>query len=75
MVTFPSFYVAKNCKQIPLRVRTLAKDNVAGYNKILAYLQLLDLTFKFDHQFQGDKLNLDLGEYPMIETLLSKIWM
>ena len=72
MVTFPSFYVARNYKQILLKVRTLAKDKVVGYNKILTYLQLLNLPSQFDHQSRGDKLNLDSKGCLGIETLPSK---
>ena len=61
--------------QIPLVVDTLAKAKAVDYSRILAYLQLLDLPFWSNHLSQGDKLNLDLGVFPMIETLLSKIWM
>ena len=60
---------------VVLKVETLAKDEVASYSMIKAYLQLLDLPSWFDHQSQDDKLNLNLRECPMIETLMSRIWM
>ena len=59
MVTFPNFYEMRNFRQIPLTVNTLAKFEAVDCNKILAYLQLLDLLFQSIHLFLDDKLNLN----------------
>ena len=72
MVTYQKFCGMRSFRQILLVVNTLAKAKAIDYNMILTYHQLLGLPSQSNHQYQGDKLNLDSKGCLGIETLLSK---